>query len=138
MPHLILSYSLLAALLLLGACANTRNPTADSPALPGSAWALVAMPGELPEQAAISLAFDEKGLSGRGVCNRYFAGCEIAGNQLTVQPIGATRMMCPAHAEVEQRYFDLLGKAEKYAIKKDQLSIYTSEGELVFSRTEEE
>lgn len=114
---------------------DTQN-TADIQ-LPNSTWSLVSMGGELPEGVSVSLTFDAERLSGKSVCNRYFADYTTTGSQITVQAVGATRMMCSAQMAIESQYFDWLGQAKAYVLAADNLTIQTPAGELVFVRQAE-
>lgn len=61
------------------------------------AWRVTAIAeAEVPEGVEVSMRFDDEGqVSGRGGCNRYSGGYELAGDRLTIGPVAMTRMACP-------------------------------------------
>lgn len=128
-------YLLLFTLILgLFTSCNTKNKTFNGGELNNTAWALTSMPSDLPADVHINLTFQDGRLAGKGVCNRYFAGFVIEENLLKVEAVGATKMMCSLHADIESKYFDLLSKARRYNVRDSTLTIETPEGNLVFKR----
>jgi heat shock protein HslJ len=87
--------------------------------LGGVEWILTAWNrGEpAPEDPAIALVYEDGNLAGYSGCNRFFATAkdgETPGD-LSVGPVGATKMMCPdPQMSVEQRFLSQLAGARKY------------------------
>lgn len=129
--------SFLAFTLILGlftAC-NSKNKAWNGGELNNTAWTLVSMPINLPSEVRVNLTFQDGRLSGRAVCNSYFAGFAMEENRLKIEAVGATKMMCLLHAEMESKYFELLSKAQRYGIQDSTLTIETPSGNLVFKAT---
>ncbi len=103
------------------------------PGLQGSAWRLEDL-GGTPAAAGVeaTLEFPEPGrLSGNGSCNRFFADVELAGEAISLGPVGSTRMACvePA-ATQEARYLETLQKARRITVEGATLLIYFDGAEL--------
>lgn len=74
---------------------------------------------------APTLAFKEEGkVAGFAGCNNYFGTYTIDGRTINIGEVGATRMMCEAKMELEEKFLKALG-SEPRAI--------FSEGKLVLS-----
>ncbi|MCB0581310.1 MAG: META domain-containing protein [Phaeodactylibacter sp.] len=115
-------FSFVALLFTLLSC----QPPAGGP-IEGTTWELVYMNGEIPEGMTIDIVFEDGKLSGKGVCNRYFADYGLDGGNLKIGPVGATKMMCPENAMLESQYFGILPQAQTFSVKGETLSI-TCEG----------
>lgn len=123
-------------LLALGACSNKKGISdLNGGELINTSWILFSMSGELLAEIAISLQFKGDKANGKGVCNNYFSSYSTAGNTISFATVGATKMMCPNHADVEIKYFDWLGKAQKYGIQNNHLTIQTKNGNLIFTKS---
>ncbi|MBL8588588.1 MAG: META domain-containing protein [Methylobacteriaceae bacterium] len=58
-----------------------------------------------------TLRFGPQGrLTGDGGCNRFSGAWRVAGDRLTIGPLAATMMACPAGMELERRFFDALAR----------------------------
>ncbi len=112
------------------------QPPVGGPA-EGTFWKLVYMNGEIPEGMEISAVFKDGKVTGKGVCNRYFADYEINGGELKVGPVGATKMACPEHAMLESQYFGILPQARSFSVKGETLSISCEGAKLRFVKGEE-
>ncbi len=123
------------AIVLLSVLASC-TPPAGGP-IEGPTWKLVYMNGEIPEGLGISAAFKDGKLTGKGVCNQYFADYAIDKGNLKIGPVGATKMMCPRHANLESQYFGSLSKAQTFSVKGETLSITTEEAKLQFVKEKE-
>lgn len=86
-------------LMAIGLCAATSVGHAETgAALAGSEWRPTQL-GEMAiaETTQIFVRFQGDGrVTGHGGCNRFFGPYEIAEDGISIGPIGATRMMCPA------------------------------------------
>jgi heat shock protein HslJ len=103
--------------------------------LDGTAWRLreVQAPrDEGPAPASATLEITGGRLSGHGGCNRWFADATDAGRgQVSVGPVGATRMDCPeAVMEAEQRFLGLIAQVEWFGFGVGDLILGTPEGVL--------
>jgi heat shock protein HslJ len=79
----------------------------------------------LPEDAEISLVFEDDRVSGRSACNTYFAGVSAPGpGELGFKGMGATRMVCPEpEMDLERRYLKALAGASSYTFLAGRLAI---------------
>ncbi|HXZ05192.1 MAG TPA: META domain-containing protein [Ktedonobacteraceae bacterium] len=111
--------------------------------LAGSAWTLVSFETDTEKipavtEAPATLIFsaeDEQThrLSGSGGCNRYFASYTLAGDRLSIGPLGSTRMMCGSNRMAqEDRFFQALSTAERCEQSNGELLIAFSGGMLRF------
>ena len=133
----------LSLILILGtACISGGESAAPEDNLDGTQWILTAMGPEsnpttpLPD-APIDLAFKDARVLGTGGCNRYFADYEIDGGKLKIGPAGATKMMCPEHATLEDQYLGILPKAQTFSVKGKNLSLQCEGAKLQFVKGEE-
>ncbi len=96
---------------------------APSPA--GSAWELEYLNGEpLPEDAEVTLRFNEDRIVGEGPVNRYFGAYEVDGEALTFSEIVSTRIGGPPHLmEIETAYFDTLRDIRAHRIADETLQM---------------
>ena len=132
MPDLKKSWVALLCGLFIFSCADKKNEMIE---VDGTAWTLVQMPGDLPASETISLQFQEGKINGKAICNSYFSDYKIEGKSISFGPIGATKMMCPKHADVEVKYFDALRQAQEVQTSNKQLVIKTGGGDLIFEAT---
>ena len=103
----------------------------------GTVWKLTYMNGDIPEGVEVSAVFKDGKVTGKGVCNRYFADYEIEGGKLKIGPAGATKMMCPEHATLEDQYLGILPKAQTFSVKGKNLSLQCEGAKLQFVKGEE-
>jgi heat shock protein HslJ len=103
----------------------TRRLTLD--AIGGVEWVLRFWDRDEPasDEPEVTLAFRDGRFEGRGGCNRYFSSPTPGGpGEVTIGPIGATQMACPAPAmETERRFLNLLGAVSKYGFLAGQLQL---------------
>ncbi|MET0620786.1 MAG: META domain-containing protein [Thermoanaerobaculia bacterium] len=105
---------------------------AASAGLAGTSWRVEELAGEaVPADAEGTLDFPEPGkLAGRAFCNRFSGKAEISGASIRIGPLMSTKMACGQDASArESRYFELLYKAERFAIDGSALLIYSSGSE---------
>jgi heat shock protein HslJ len=116
--------------LLLAACSGQTPPAEPQPApeaLVGTTWQLEDLGGAgVIDNSMTTLEFTEAGrVAGRGGCNRFFGGVEIAGESIKFGQMGATRMACAeALMNQDDRYFKALESAERYTRNGDELLVY--------------
>ena len=112
---------------LLSSC----KPPVGGP-VEGTFWKLTYMNGAIPEGVEVNAVFDNGKVTGKGVCNRYFADYEIDGGKLKIGPVGATKMMCPDEATLEGQYFGILSKALTFSVRGETLSVQCEGAKLRF------
>ncbi len=120
--------------LLCTAC--PRNNTTD---ISGQDWQLsrwTASP--LPEDINITATFADGRLSGKAVCNQYFADALVQRDSVLIKTVGATKMLCPEHADIERQYLKYLQSASTFQIHKDELALQCGKVTLYFSPISEE
>ena len=88
--------------------------------LSGSEWQLLRFDIAGPDYGGppISIAFPESGkITGKSACNGYFGSAEeTAPGRAKIGPVGATRLICASKfMEYEHRYFERLGRVERYS-----------------------
>lgn len=94
---------------------------------------------DVSKDSQITAVFDgsKDQVTGSAGCNRYFAGYEITGNNISVSAPGSTRKYCGKPENVmnmEQVYLKSLEGAEKFEIKGDEFRVlYSNEGVLIFT-----
>lgn len=97
-------------------------------ALGSSEWVLREWrPGEpAPAEPEVTLVYQGGRIVGGSGCNRYFAGIEAGGSpgDMTVGPIGATRMACAEAMEaIEARYLQQLAGVRKFGFLLGRLAL---------------
>ncbi len=89
-------------------------------ALNSSTWKLLSITQNgtekgVPENVNVDATFEDGRVSGKGVCNRYFATYKVSKDQtISIGDIGATLMMCPEHADFERLYFQMLKASTRF------------------------
>jgi heat shock protein HslJ len=82
----------------------------------------------------ITANFGEDGqVTGSGGCNNYFGPYETQGDNISMGPFGATRMMCSEPEglmDQESQYLAALESAATYKIEGGKLSMRTAEGSM--------
>ena len=110
--------------------------------LGGVEWVLTHFGWEdpAPPEPAITLVFEGERIAGSSGYNRYFAAVEVgkAPGELTIGPVGATRMACPEdQMALENRYLKALGRVVRFAFVTGQLAFTWSQddatGSLLFA-----
>lgn len=104
--------------------------------LEGTEWVLVELGWDqpLPDDAGITLVFDDARVSGRGGCNSYFAGATaFSPGDLAFNGMGATRMACAQELmDLERRYLKTLAGTSRFSFLAGRLVLGcdTEEGPL--------
>lgn len=120
--------------LLCTACPS--NTTID---ISGQDWQLSRWTAStLPEDVNITATFADGRLSGKAVCNQYFADALVQKDSVLIKTVGATKMLCPKHADVERQYLKYLQRASSYQISKNELALQCGDVTLYFSPVPEE
>jgi heat shock protein HslJ len=74
----------------------------------------------------VTLLFTEGRFTGHSGCNRYFASVkeEHGAGQITVGPVGGTRMACPEPVmAVETRFLEQLGRVKRVGFLDTRLTL---------------
>lgn len=99
--------------------------------LDGTSWVVesVEVDGEVSLPIAgttVTATFTDGEINGSAGCNNYFGGYELEGNAMNVGPLASTQMFCEeptGSMDQELGYLALLGGAESFAIKGDEMTI---------------
>ena len=139
---LIASASLIAACTSRPTEGSPGNPQAKgdavSPALVGTRWVLVTVgatpvtAGATAREPYIVLGTDaEPRLTGSSGCNQMFGGYALAGDAITFNGVGATKMACERGMNIESSFFSALGKVARWRIAGQQLELRDAAGAVV-------
>lgn len=110
------------------------DPTASLDSVVGPVWVVQTLDGSAFPSAA-TLRFSQDGrVSGKAPCNRYFGAVKFAGSDLSIGPLGSTRMACEALDE-ETRYLLALASMTELKLSRDQLILRDASGrEITFKK----
>ena len=84
-----------------------------------------------PERFTLTLGEDGR-IGGKGDCNTFFAGYSLNGENLRIQGVAATRMLCPDQA-LENQYFRTLESAVRFKVDGNFLILINEGGKIVAS-----
>jgi heat shock protein HslJ len=130
---------LLASAALLAACGPKPRPAAQADPLANTSWLLATLGGAPPATGtSITLNFGSGGvLAGSDGCNDYSAGYTLDGSSITIlQPISTTRKACPEPVmQQSSAYLAALGKAARYAVQGESLTLSDSKGTALATYT---
>lgn len=90
-----------------------------------------------PDGSTITLHFTTEEMNGKGICNQYFADIEAEGTNLFIDGIGATEMACEG-LDFENKYFEILSRAESYSAYEDELIIFSENGKINYKAMSKE
>lgn len=125
----MMRFYILLLFLLCTAC-----PSNTSLDISGQDWQLSRWTaGSLPQDITITATFADGRLSGKAVCNQYFADASIQKDSVFIKTVGATKMLCPEHTDIERQYLKYLQLASAYRIDKNELALQCGEATLFFS-----
>ena len=89
----------------------------------------------------ITAVFDRDGsVGGSAGCNRYFASYTVTGTSISIGSAGSTKMYCTSPGGVGQQestYLASLGRAARFTITGDRLSLEDAKGAMLLSFTRE-
>jgi heat shock protein HslJ len=105
--------------------------------LVGTAWRVVSVDGQPPVEGSEATAeFTEDRIYGTTGCNRYFAGYTLAGETLSLTPVGMTMMACDGPVgDFEQVFVRVLNAAQSASFDAQRrLTIAGPGGVAVFGR----
>jgi heat shock protein HslJ len=81
-------------------------------------------------EASLFVQFKSAGkLAGHGGCNRFFGQYKISGNEISIGPIGSTRMACAESVmTLEMAFFSALEGAKSFRREKTKLMLFNASG----------
>lgn len=122
--------SLLLFGLLAAGCASSGAMGGSADRAVGPTWQLVALGSDAAGPEATITFGDDGRVFGTTGCNRYFGQYDLAsGGALTLSQVGSTRMACPpAEMAQEQRFLDVLNRAERVEVTGDRLALVAAGG----------
>ena len=133
------SIGILAFLIFLNYCSNTKQLTSQTEALFRKKWQLAELQGQpVPDSVRSSFEFTPGRISGSAGCNRLSAGF-VAGRNQTIRfsPEAQTKMACQNEtaAALETKFLDALSKSTKWDLKGGELSLGNGESTLIKLRS---
>ncbi len=121
---------------LAGCVCGLHRGTADHQAslskvglLGGTRWDLLEVggrrvnPDSVKAQPYVEFAADGR-LSGMAGCNGMFGIYEADSENLKIDGLGTTKMLCPTGMETESRLVEVLNQPLRYGISRDTLSLH--------------
>ena len=101
-----LSARLLAGIVFFASCGG-EDDDAEAPAsLDGSSWTLVeGMDVTIPDDVAMTIAFEAGRASGSGGCNRFTGSYEQDGESISLGRVASTRMACDEEVMSAERAY---------------------------------
>ncbi|MGL5682855.1 MAG: META domain-containing protein [Marinifilaceae bacterium] len=124
----------IVSLFVLVSCGTNKGT--DASLLEANTWKLLSIQGTtndnftMDDSFTINFSGKDSIYNGKGACNRFFGKFELKGkNDITIHPGGSTMMACPG-MEMEQQFFSVLEKANRYTIKDSVLALYNKQEEL--------
>ena len=116
-------------------CGEIKNKkTLEIGSLENTSWLLVQFSDQELQGSEITLNFETEKLNGKAVCNSYFSRYFTVGNEITVEPIGATRKLCLENSKLETDYFSFFSKTSEYGIQENFLILKNDLGTLEFKK----
>ncbi len=122
-----MKYVSILFIFLITACTAVRSAS-DEERLGETAWNLVAVeqrPVNYDGRAFIKFDEKERKISGKAVCNSYFADYEMIGQKITFSPVGSTKMYCEGVMDAENAIITNLQRTTRYEVKADFLYLYS-------------
>lgn len=101
----------------------------------GTKWDLISYGDQTPVAGSeLTINFENDGLGGTAGCNSYFGSYTVDGTNLSISEVGSTMMACMEDGLMEQesQFLMMLQAAASFTLTADQLTIHTSEGDLIF------
>lgn len=117
------------------------GPIAQSP-LQNTYWKLLSVRGSPVTVAKdqtepyLTLAPQDKRVSGSTGCNRVIGGYALDGDRLTFTGMGGTMMMCPEGMEQERAILDMLGEVRRWRVYGDRLDLLGASGDVALAQLE--
>ncbi len=122
----------LALLVILLAALAYRAAFSRAAQIEDVDWLLASLDGNEPiANTAITARFVRGRVTGSSGCNGYSATYDVRGKTLTIAAVGMTKKFCAQPEGVmqqEQRFGELLGAAQTFQVREDELEILTAAG----------
>ena len=128
--------ALIAALLLLGACAH--NSPAGAPVstaqLLGTQWTLTKLGDQqitTPQDARaihMVLSADNQRISGFSGCNQMMGGYVLNGDTLKFDQLAGTLMACVSGMDIERKFLAMFGQVARWKIEGETLTLLDADG----------
>ncbi|KAA8475704.1 heat shock protein HslJ [Arcticibacter tournemirensis] len=117
-------FLLLICITVLTACA-TKKIKQENAGLEGKRWNLVSVDGKSAAHSESYIEFDSTSgkIHGKGGCNGFGGTYTSKTNTLKIEGIISTKMACD-HLDIENSFFRILEKADRYTIDKGALQLY--------------
>lgn len=112
-----LSATLLAGIVFFASCGG-EDDDAEAPAsLDGSSWTLVeGMDVTIPDDVAMTIAFEAGRASGSGGCNRFTGSYDQDGELISLDRVASTRMACDEEVmSAERAYLSALESVSSWS-----------------------
>ena len=86
---------------------------------------------QMDETSSLYVQFDNDGqLGGHGGCNRFFGSYRLEGSTLKIEPLGMTRMACPAPVmSIEISFVEALQSAATVAHRDGRMALRDADGQ---------
>lgn len=133
------STAIIATLLFLNYCSNTKQLTSQTEVLFRSKWKLAELQGQqVSDSAKSSFEFTPGKISGSTGCNRLSAGF-VAGKHQTIRfsPDSLSKVVCSNEtaAALEAKFLDALSKSTEWNMKAGELWLGDGERTLIKLRS---
>ncbi|ANE51385.1 META domain-containing protein [Flavisolibacter tropicus] len=133
------STAIIATLLFLNYCSNTKQLTSQTEVLFRSKWKLAELQGQqVSDSAKSSFEFTPGKISGSTGCNRLSAGF-VAGKHQTIRfsPDSLSKVVCSNEtaAALEATFLDALSKSTEWNMKAGELWLGDGERTLIKLRS---
>lgn len=118
-----------AGIIILLSCTSANKITSVQTPLYETNWSLKKMATDSGIEAVNTKAFIKfdalkQSAGGNGSCNSFGSNTSIEGDKISFKNIFSTKMYCVDVQQTEDKYFNLLGKANRFEIKNNLLLLY--------------
>jgi len=112
-----LSATFLAGIVFVASCGGDDDDTEAPASLDGSSWTLVeGMDITIPDDVAMTIAFEAGRASGSGGCNRFTGSYEQDGESIFLGRVASTRMACDEEVmSAERAYLSALASVSSWS-----------------------
>lgn len=149
---------LLAFVMIFGGCSSSKVASSnhskavvvqdtvrfDSSLLYTKTWSMVKIESgdksiDVPSDVVATLVFDQKTSRIHGkCCNSYFGLFSVAGNVVTFDKVGATKMLCMGLiGDIESLYHSLLATPQTVTVDESTLILKSDKGTITFRAKKE-
>ena len=122
--------------IITASCKTSKETMKAATSLYNTKWSLKKIYDNGKEEAVNTKAFlrfdKEKGSAGgNGSCNSFGSTASINEDEVRFKNIFSTKMYCAQVQQIENKYFNQLGNANKYEIKDRLLILYKDKEKLL-------